>query len=189
MVFIQSARCQENAVDNAGHASTTGVFDVCFVTVSFECFCVVCMCATEQIIRWFGHENQAPIRMSSTAKDIALLLDLPPIRLNNNNDRVRLRAGAMKCDRLAIGSFFGFWLGASKDRYGMIETIIAAWGLFYSSCLTPPRAFLTSERYKHYLLTVNDIVLARRDPEQCFLGRVPHQGIFGQAIEVCVLSC
>ena len=140
-----------------------------------------------QFSSWIGKENQAPIRMDSVIRDLALLLDGDGLPLNDQGDLLKFRAGKLKCDRLATGGFWGAYVSTSDDVLHIVESVRKAWIFMPVSMITPPQAYSREKRYRHYSLSVGDAIKLRADKEYYLWRRLPHEGAFGSALEVCDL--
>ena len=84
-----------------------------------------CQCAS-----WKGKENQAPYRLTSTIIDLALFLDYnarQALKINAQEDHLRIRAGKLKCDRSATYGFWGAHVSISSDILVLIDSCRELW--------------------------------------------------------------
>ena len=145
-----------------------------------------CQCAS-----WKGKENQAPYRLTSTIIDLALFLDYnarQALKINAQEDHLRIRAGKLKCDRSATYGFWGAHVSISSDILVLIDSCRELWEFLPYSIITPPDAYHPDERYHHYQLTVGDSQNIRTEEEGYVWMRCPHEGAFGTVLEVCVIN-
>lgn len=74
--------------------------------------------------RWIGKENLAITKMNIVIESLVhILSEDAAYRVNKKGGWIKLVAGVIKCDRMALSKLMGYWGGSSQSREGIFLNI------------------------------------------------------------------